>query len=81
MPHQVSSDVIDWEGPYGISDAPSMGFTRGARYPSTIDVISTRTGKIVQFVFAKYENICGGAARHVSYRAVDGSFTLHVYDA
>lgn len=81
MPHQVSSDVIDWEGPYGMSDAPSMGFVRGEKYPREVDVQSSRTGAVVSFNFVKYEHICDGAARHVVYRSIDGRFTLHIYDA
>lgn len=81
MPHRVNSEVIDWEGTYGISDAPSMGFGRGERYPREVDVQSARTGAVVNFNFVKYEHICGGAARHIIYRSANGKFSIHVYDA
>lgn len=77
--HNVSGSVIDWEGTYGISDAPSMGFTSSRRFPPKVRVHGSPAGEVYELKFEKLERLFGGTVKHVVYRG--GRYTIHVYDA
>lgn len=77
--HHVSGSAIDWEGTYGISDAPSMGFTPHRRFPPTVRIYGSPAGERYDLRFERLERLFGGAVKHVIYRG--GPYTIHVYDA